>query len=343
MRGADRNLLSVRGLVVRYPAGVQSNAPLTAVRGVDLDIPQEGIYGLVGESGSGKSSLAHAILQLNPVAAGQALWHGQDLVSMKGSQLRSARKKIQLVFQDPLASLSPRRSILQTLVEPLDHFGIGQAGTGKAGRREEQASAALETVGLSPDLRHRYPSELSGGQRQRVALARALITEPELIIADEPVSSLDVSVQARIIELILELREKLGIAFLFVSHDLAVVGQLADTVGVMYLGKIVEQGAAEDVFARPAHPYTRALLAAVPVPDPDHPRPEVLKGEPPSPLTPPSGCVFHKRCPEPITPCSTVVPTETSLGGRNFSTVETRDSQITDHRVRCHLWDSTKN
>ena len=299
MTGVDRNLLSVRGLVVRYPAGARSRASLTAVRGVDLDIPPAGIYGLVGESGSGKSSLAHAILQLQPVAAGQALWHGQDLVSMKGSQLRGARKKIQLVFQDPLASLSPRRSVLQTLVEPLNHFRIGQAG-----KREEQAVAAMETVGLSPDLRHRHPRELSGGQRQRVALARALITEPELIIADEPVSSLDVSVQARIIELILELREKMGIAFLFVSHDLAVVGQLADTVGVMYLGGIVEQGTAEDVFARPAHPYTRSLLAAIPVADPEHPRPAVLEGEPPSPLTPPSGCVFHKRCPEPITPCS---------------------------------------
>ncbi len=330
MTGANHNLLSVRGLVVRYPAGVRSRASLTAVRGVDLDIPPAGIYGLVGESGSGKSSLAHAILQLQPVAAGQALWHGQDLVSMKGSQLRGARKKIQLVFQDPLASLSPRRSVLQTLVEPLNHFRIGQAG-----KREEQAVAAMETVGLSPDLRHRHPRELSGGQRQRVALARALITEPELIIADEPVSSLDVSVQARIIELILELREKMGIAFLFVSHDLAVIGQLADTVGVMYLGEIVEQGTAEDVFARPAHPYTRALLAAIPVADPDHPRPSVLKGEPPSPLTPPSGCVFHKRCPEPITPCSSIVPTETSL--------ETQDSQTTDHRVRCHLWNSTKN
>ena len=330
MTGANHNLLSVRGLVVRYPAGVRSRASLTAVRGVDLDIPPAGIYGLVGESGSGKSSLAHAILQLQPVAAGQALWHGQDLVSMKGSQLRGARKKIQLVFQDPLASLSPRRSVLQTLVEPLNHFRIGQAG-----KREEQAVAAMETVGLSPDLRHRHPRELSGGQRQRVALARALITEPELIIADEPVSSLDVSVQARIIELILELREKMGIAFLFVSHDLAVIGQLADTVGVMYLGEIVEQGTAEDVFARPAHPYTRALLAAIPVADPDHPRPAVLEGEPPSPLTPPSGCVFHKRCPEPITPCSSIVPTETSL--------ETQDSQTTDHRVRCHLWNSTKN
>lgn len=333
---ADGNLLSVRGLVVRYPAGARSRVPLTAVRGVDLDIPPAGIYGLVGESGSGKSSLAHAILQLQPVAAGKVLWRGQDLVPMKNNQLRSARKKIQLVFQDPLASLSPRRSILQTLVEPLNHFRIGQAG-----KREEKAVAALETVGLDPDLRHRFPGELSGGQRQRVALARAVITKPELIIADEPVSSLDVSVQAHIIELILELRKKLGIAFLFVSHDLAVVGQLADTVGVMYLGQIAEQGSAEDVFTRPAHPYTRSLLAAVPVANPDHPRPKVLEGDPPSPLTPPAGCVFHKRCPEPIKPCAVTVPAEINLSNRKPLAVDAQDSQTTDHRVRCHLWNYT--
>jgi len=177
----------------------------------------------------------------------------------------------------------------------------------------------------------RYPQELSGGQRQRVALARALVTEPKLIVADEPVSSLDASVQARIIELILELREKLGIAFLFVSHDLAVIRQLADTVGVMYLGKIVEYATAEQLFARPAHPYTRSLLDAVPVADPAHPSPVVLSGEPPSPLTPPAGCVFHRRCPDTIAPCSSIEPGETSINGQDLKT--------TNHRVRCHLWE----
>ncbi len=322
-----QSLLSVRDLVVHYPAGGPSRIPLTAVRGVCMDIAPAGIYGLVGESGSGKSSLAHAILQLVPPASGQVLFKGQDLVAMKKPQLNAARRNIQVVFQDSLASLSPRRSILQTLVEPLNHFRIGPSSG-----REEKAAAALETVGLDPVVMDRYPQELSGGQRQRVALARALVTEPQLIIADEPVSSLDVSVQARIIELILELREKLGIAFLFVSHDLAVISQLADTVGVMYLGKIVECAAAEQLFARPAHPYTRSLLNAVPVADPAHPAPLVLAGEPPSPLTPPAGCVFHRRCPDSIAPCSSIEPDEICINGQ--------DLKNTGHQVRCHLWES---
>jgi oligopeptide/dipeptide ABC transporter ATP-binding protein len=327
----------VRKLLVRYPAGAaKSRVPLTAVRGVSLDIAAAGIYGLVGESGSGKSSLAHAILQLVPAAAGQVLFHGQDLVAMKKTQLNSVRRNIQVVFQYSLASLSPRRSIRQILMEPLDHFRIGiSAG------REEKVATILETVGLDPAVRRRFPQELSGGQRQRVALARALVTEPELIIADEPVSSLDVPVQARIIELILELREKLGIAFLFVSHDLAVIRQIADTVGVMYLGKIVESAAAEQLFARPAHPYTRSLLDAIPVADPSHPPPVVLAGDPPSPLTPPAGCVFHMRCPDLIDPCSSIDPGETSIDGQDGAPSGEQDLKTTDHRVRCHLWQST--
>ena len=325
MMHQGQNLLSVRDLVVNYQAGRKSRTPLTAVRGVSLDIAPAGIYGLVGESGSGKSSLAHAILQLAPPAGGQVLFNGQDLVTMKKAQLNSARRNIQVVLQDSLASLSPRRSILQTVVEPLNHFRIGTS----AGRKEKVV-AALETVGLDSSIMDRFPLELSGGQRQRVALARALVTEPQLIIADEPVSSLDASVQARIVELILELRTKLGIAFLFVSHDLAVIQQLADTVGVMYLGKIVEYTSADQLFARPAHPYTRSLLDAVPVADPSQPSPAVLAGEPPSPLTPPAGCVFHKRCPDSIAPCSSIEPGETSICRQGLKT--------TDHRVRCHLW-----
>ena len=277
MTSADQSLLSVHDLVVHHQAGANSRSRLTAVRGVSLDIAPAEIYGLVGESGSGKSSLAHAILQLPPPAEGKVLFPGQDLLAMKKPQLNAARRNIQVVFQDSLAALSPRRSIRQILVEPLDHFRVGLPRD-----REKKTSEILETVGLDPAVGHRYPQELSGGQRQRVALARALITEPELIIADEPVSSLDVSVQARIIELILNLREKLGIAFLFVSHDLAVIRQLADSVAVMYLGKIVESAPAERLFARPAHPYTRSLLDAIPVADPRHPPPAVLAGEPPS-------------------------------------------------------------
>ena len=256
---------------------------------------------------------------------------------MKPSQLKSARRNIQLVFQDSLASLSPRRSVLQTLVEPLDHFRIGVPS-----ERPEKAEMAMQTVGLDPALRHRYPQELSGGQRQRVALARALVAEPALIIADEPLSSLDVTVQSRMVELILELRETLGVAFLFVSHDLSVVQRLADTVGVMYLGKMVESADTETLFKRPAHPYTRSLMAAVPVADPGQPRPTVLAGEPPSPLTPPSGCVFHMRCRDKKPICSTAIPRETIIFDETGMCEDRRELKTINHRVRCHLWNAAK-
>jgi oligopeptide transport system ATP-binding protein len=334
---ADAPLLSVRDLVVRYPARAHSRTSFTAVNGVSLDIDAAGIYGLVGESGSGKSSLAQAVVQLVRPAAGQVLYRGEDLVSMNAAQLRTARRYIQFVFQDSLASLSPRRTVLQTLVEPLEHFRIGIPAS-----RAEKAQAALQTVGLDPGLRHRYPQELSGGQRQRVALARALVSEPDLIIADEPLSSLDVPVQSRMIELVLELREKLGVAFLFVSHDLTVIRRLADTVGVMYFGKIVESAGTEALFDRPAHPYTRSLLASVPVADPGHPRPEVLTGEPPSPLTPPAGCVFHMRCREKIQLCSSVEPSEVTIGEQHGVGDGNPELKTASHRARCHLWNSTE-
>jgi peptide/nickel transport system ATP-binding protein len=325
---ADKSptLLSIHDLVVDYPPVAGSRERLKAVRGVSLDIARAGIYGLVGESGSGKSSLAHAVMQLVAPVSGKALFQGHNLFTMKKEMMRSARQDIQLVFQDPLASLSPRRTVRQSLLEPLDHFRIGTPGG-----RANKVLASLETVDLDPALAHRYPHELSGGQRQRVALARALITEPKLIIADEPVSSLDASVQSRIIRLILDLRKRLGIAFLFVSHDLAVVRKLADTVGVMYLGKLVESGSADQLFTGPAHPYTRSLLQAIPVADPGHSAPVVLSGEPPSPLTPPRGCVFHMRCPEVFGPCSTEEPVETEITGQE--TLRT-----CAHRIRCHKW-----
>jgi len=328
-------LLSVRDLVVNYPSRGHSRTPVTVVKGVSLDIRPAGIYGLVGESGSGKSSLAHAIVQLVRPASGQVLFHGRDLVGMKPAQLKAARRQIQVVFQESLASLSPRRSILQTMLEPLEHFRIGTPAT-----RPARAAAALRAVGLDAGMQRRYPQELSGGERQRVALARALVTEPDLIIADEPLSSLDVPVQSRMLALILELRAKLGIAFLFVSHDLSVVRRLADTVGVMYFGKIVESASSEALFSRPAHPYTRSLLAAVPVADPGHPRPDVLAGEPPSPLTPPAGCVFHMRCREKIQLCSSVEPSETAISEQNGAAEDNLESKTISHRVRCHLWNT---
>ena len=320
-RGNTGSLLSVRNLVVDYPAAGSRKRAVSAVRDVSLEVGPGRILALVGESGSGKTSLARAVLRLLPVTSGQVLFKGQDLATLEGRPLRQARRSIQAVFQDPLASLSPRRSVLQALLEPLDHFRLGEPG-----ERRARAAAALETVGLEVALLQRHPHELSGGQRQRVALARALVTEPELIVADEPVSSLDVQVRARIIELIKDLRERLGLAFLFVSHDLSVVRHLADDVAVMNLGTLVEAGPAVTLFARPAHPYTRSLLASIPVPDPRHPPPRVLAGEPPSALTPPGGCVFHMRCPDRIGRCATEAPVETSVSPAE-----------PDHRVRCHL------
>jgi oligopeptide/dipeptide ABC transporter ATP-binding protein len=321
----DSPLLSVRNLVVKYRARRARGDFLTAVNGVSFDIHAGSIFGLVGESGSGKTSLAHSIMQLLPPAAGEILFHGEDLARMNEASRQKTRRNIQLVFQDPLASLSPRRSILQSLIEPLDHFRIDAAG-----QRHARVCRVLETVGLEPEVLQRFPHELSGGQRQRVALARALVTEPELIIADEAVSSLDVSVQARIIELVLELRQQLGIAFLFIAHDLAVIQQLADRVGVMYLGKMIETAPVDRLFHQAAHPYTRALLEAVPVPDPAHAKPVVLQGEPPSALTPPSGCAFHTRCPRVVEQCRVLEPPEEQIN-------ETGEKRTT-HNVSCHLW-----
>jgi oligopeptide/dipeptide ABC transporter ATP-binding protein len=322
---ADPVLLSIRDLVVKYSVKGSGKSLLTAVNGVNFDINSGSIFGLVGESGSGKTSLAHSIMQLVQAAAGEVLFHGESLANMKQAGLRKARKSIQLIFQDPMASLSPRRSIRQSLLEPLDHFQIDAPA-----QRFARACSALETVGLGPELIQRFPHELSSGQRQRVALARALLTEPELIIADEAVTSLDVSVQARIIELILDLQQKRGIAFLFIAHDLAVVRQLANRVGVMYMGKMVESASANRLFQQPAHPYTRSLLAAVPVPDPSHANPTVLQGEPPSALAPPQGCTFHTRCPQAIEQCSVLVPPN--------KLINKTGAKASTHNVSCHLW-----
>ncbi len=332
MNGApDQALLSVRDLEVEYRQP-GSRRSLPAVRGVSLEVPEAGILALVGESGSGKTSLAHAVLQLLPVAAGTVRFRGRDLDGMDKASLRAVRRRIQPVFQDPLASLSPRRTVQQTLREPLDHFGIGDRGG-----RLQKAAAALEAVDLEPALLDRLPHELSGGQRQRVALARALVCEPDLVIADEPVSSLDVPMQSRIVDLVRDLRDRLGIAFLFVSHDLSVVRRLADTVAVMYAGQLVETGPASELFEAPAHPYTRALLRAVPVADPGRNPPQVLEGEAPSPLTPPAGCVFHNRCTEAMAECARREPADLPAI-HDHEQGEEKDQW--QHRVRCHLWNS---
>ena len=313
-------LLSLRSLHTSYRLPGAPRRTLEAVRGVSFDIHEGEITGLVGESGSGKTSLAHTLLGLQRQCTGQVLFDGKDLLRMKAAGLRAVRRDIQAVFQDPLASLSPRRSILQSLLEPLDHFAIGPRE-----QRPKRAREALEAVELDPSLASRYPHEISGGQRQRVALARAMVTKPRLIIADEPVSSLDIPMQARMIGLIRQLRDRTGVAFLFISHDLSVVRKLADSVAVMYLGHIVESGPVRLVLGRPAHPYSQSLLNAVPSADPDHARPETLEGEAPSPLTPPPGCVFHTRCKQALADCHVKEPRMQEAGAP-------------EHCVRCHLW-----
>ena len=315
-------LLSIRGLQVEYPV---PRGTLLAVRGADLELAGGEILALVGESGSGKTSLAQAVLGLQPASAGHVRLRGDSLDGMKAARRKQAKREIQGIFQDPLASLSPRRTILQTLVEPMKHYGLG-------GSREHvnMARQALRSVELHDTLLGRYPHELSGGQRQRVALARALVPRPSLIIADEPLSSLDLPAQTRMLGLFRKLRDEQGLAFMIVSHDLTVMRQVADSVAVMYLGSIVESGPAQRVLIEPAHPYTRALLAAVPVADPSHPAPRVLPGEPTSLLTPPGGCVFHKRCREAVARCAQEAPVETD--------VHEGHPPERNHKVRCHLW-----
>ena len=318
------SLLSIRGLEVEYlgPRGA-----LRAVRGADLELAAGEILALVGESGSGKTSVAQAVLGLYPASKGHVCLRGEDLGAMKSARRRQAKREIQAIFQDPLASLSPRRTILQALIEPIKHYRLG-----KSRDFEQMASQALRSVELDDSLLSRYPHELSGGQRQRVALARALAPRPSLIIADEPLSSLDLPAQVRMLNLFRRLRDEQGLAFMIISHDLSVMRRFADNVAVMYLGSVVESGPARRILVEPAHPYTRALLAAVPVADPAHPAPIVLPGEATSPLTPQGGCVFHKRCREALARCAREAPAETIL----------RDGQAAQstHKVRCHLWNS---
>jgi oligopeptide/dipeptide ABC transporter ATP-binding protein len=290
-------LLSVEDLVVRYqrPAGLFGRETIEAVRGVSLRIAAGETLGLVGESGCGKSSLARAILRLVEPAAGRVTFDGADVVALEPGPLRALRRRMQIVFQDPWASLNPRLTVGRAVREGLEIHRLARGA--EADRR---VAVLLEEVGLPADGAGRYPHELSGGQRQRVAIARALAVEPDLLVCDEPVSALDVSVQAQVLNLLADLQRRRGLAMLFVSHDLAVVRHLAPRVAVMYLGRIVEEGPAAAVLASPRHPYTQALLSAAPVPDPAAPRTRVaLTGEPPSPAREPAGCPFHPRCPHP--------------------------------------------
>jgi peptide/nickel transport system ATP-binding protein len=325
----DSPLLRIRELTVSYPVHRPpgfSQKRLQAVRGVSLDIYSGRVFGLVGESGCGKTSLARAIIHLVKPDSGSVHYRDFDLSQADVPGLRRTRREIQYLFQDPLASLSPRRSIWQALLEPLLHYRIGNAAEYRA-----RIGQVLQQVDLSADILPRYPHELSGGQRQRVALARALLAEPALIIADEPMSSLDVSVQARMLALLHKVQIEGGLAFLFISHNLAVVQQLATEVGVMYAGELVESGPVEAVLQNPAHPYTRTLLDAVCKPG-NGELPALEAGTPPSPLTPLPGCPFQNRCPRVMEHCKITRPHD------NFLVSATANGG--KHIARCHLWNS---
>jgi peptide/nickel transport system ATP-binding protein len=298
---AGEPLLRVEGLQVHFPIrrGVffdRTVGHVRAVDGVDLAIDRGTTYGLVGESGCGKSTLGRAVLRLVEPTGGQVLFDGTDVASLEGEALRTMRRRMQMVFQDPLGSLDPRQDVESLLSEPLRAHGLGGGSAGIAGR----VRALMDAVGLPAAALRRYPHEFSGGQRQRIGIARAISLEPDLLIADEPVSALDVSVQAQVVNLLEELQQRLGLTYLVIAHDLAVVRHISDVVGVMYLGSLVEQAPSGVLYDEPLHPYTRALMSAVPVPDPvvEERRERILlAGDLPSPVNPPSGCRFHTRCP----------------------------------------------
>ncbi len=291
------HLLSVRGLQVYFPIthGILIEHHVGAVKavdGVDLDVARGRTFGLVGESGCGKSTLGRAILRLVEPTAGSVTFDGVEMSSLRGQKLRLMRRRMQMVFQDPLASLNPRQSVETIITEPLRAHGI-------AYDKSTRVREVLDLVGLPASAAQRYPHEFSGGQRQRIGIARAVALEPELVIADEPVSALDVSIQAQVINLLEELQQRLGLTYLVIAHDLAVVRHISDEIAVMYLGGIVEQTSSERLYDAPRHPYTIALMSAVPVPDPDiedHRQRILLSGDLPSPADPPAGCRFHTRC-----------------------------------------------
>jgi peptide/nickel transport system ATP-binding protein len=299
-------LLELRALTRHFGGGTmfRQGMPVRAVEAVDLDVFKGEVVGLVGESGSGKTTLARCALRLIEPSSGTIRFDGIDLLSLSPRQLKPLRRRMQYIFQDPFGSLSPRMTVAGILTEGLSIQGIGTAA-----QRRDRAAEMLSLVELPADALSRYPHEFSGGQRQRLGIARALALAPDLLVADEPVSALDVSIQAQIVNLLRGLQARMGLSMLFISHDLAVVEYLCDRVVVLYLGRIMEAASTARLYAAPQHPYTRALMAAVPVPDPGAPpRAALLHGDIPSPANPPTGCVLHTRCPHALPLCSQALP-----------------------------------
>ncbi len=319
-------LLEARGIKVHFPTPGgslrRSNAVVRAVDGVDLEVRRGEVIALVGESGSGKTTLARVLLRLLEPTAGRVLFQGQDLATLGRRELRRQRRHFQMIFQDPLASLNPRHRIGRILAEPLRVHRLAQGG-----EVADRVAKLLAMVELPANAAGRLPHQFSGGQRQRIGIARALATQPKLVIADEPVSALDVSVRGQILNLLTTLRLELGLAILFIGHDLALIERIAGRVAVMYLGRVVEIGDRASLFAHPAHPYTAALLSAVPIPDPRQQRPQIpLLGEPGNAAAPPPGCPFHPRCPIARARCQQDPPP-----------LEAHEPRQPSHRVACHF------
>jgi oligopeptide transport system ATP-binding protein len=327
-----KTLLSVKNLKMHFPItqGIILQRQVGAVKAVDdisFDITEGETLGLVGESGCGKSTTGRAILQLYKPTAGSVEFNGRDLVKLKSGDMRRMRRELQMIFQDPYASLNPRMTVGSIIGEPLEIHNLA-----KGREKTERVQELLRTVGLNPYFANRYPHEFSGGQRQRIGIARALAVEPKFIVCDEPISALDVSIQAQIINLLEELQEKLGLTYLFIAHDLAVVRHISDRVAVMYVGKIVEVTDRNEIFDNPLHPYTRALLSSIPIPDPVLEKRRtrmILVGDVPSPVNPPTGCRFNPRCPYAEDNCRTDEP----------PLAEVRSG----HWVACHYWDEVEN